>query len=204
MAREELATLRDAAGAELLEVLVRPYEGTENHALRNLEGVQPPGSNRMGAFGSGIHQVSEWERDVAMCDVDAYATLGHAMSALETAIGLTRAVRYDGWELPIAAGRGIEERQLLLRGFRARVRLIPASPHWRYLTGTKAGTGSQTGLTVTGSGFAATDVGRLIVFASGAEALITSFISATTVTTDTDQTVTSQAYAVHDAATGLL
>lgn len=204
MAGEVQATLRDASGNTLVTVLVRSWEATENHSVRNLEGVQPPASNRQGVFGSGIHQAGAWERDVALCNVSGYATLGHAMSALETAIGRTRAIRFDGWELPVAAGVGIVERQLLLVGFRARVQLIPASPHWRYLSGTKAGTGSQSGLVITGSGFVATDVGRLLVFASGAEALITGYTSATEVSTDTEQTVSSQAFTVYDAATGLL
>lgn len=204
MAGEVVASLRDAAGAELLAVLVRPLDPTENHSLRNLDAVQPRGLNRQAVFGSGIHQVGEWERDVAVCNVGSYATIGHAMSALETALGLTRSIRYDGWELPIAAGVGIMERQLLLVGFRARIKLIPASPHWRYLTTVKTGTGGQSALTITGTGFAATDVGRLLVFANGVEALVTGFTSSTVVTTDTDQTVATQAYAIYDAATGLL
>lgn len=204
MPGEVQASLRDATGSELLAVLVRSFDATENNPVRNLEGVQPPGSNRQAAFGSGIHQAGGWERDVAVCNVSSYPTLLHAMAALERAVALTRAVRYEGWELPIAAGVGITERQLLLVGFRARIKLIPASPHWRYLTGTKTGTGSQSGFTVTGSGFAGTDVGRVLVFANGNEALITGYTSSSVVTTDTEQTVASQAYTVYDAATGLL
>lgn len=202
MAGEQRATLHDAAGAELVALLVRAWDVTENHALRNLDAVQPPGLNRQGAFGSGIHQAGEWERDVALCDVDAYTTLGHAMGALEAAIGRTRSVRFDGWELPIAAGVGIVERELLLRGFRARVRLIPASPHWRYLPAVRSGSGSQAGTTVTGS-FSEGDVGRLVVFADGREALVVG-VSGGNAVTDTSQSVPTQAYSVHDAATGLL
>lgn len=204
MAGEVVASLRDATGSELLAVLVRSADATQNHALRNVEGVQPPGLNRQGAFGSGIHQAGAWERDMALCDIDSYATLGHAMSALETAIGLTRAIRYEGWELPVAAGVGIVERQLLARGFRARVQLIPASPHWRYLSGTKSGTALQSGDSIVGSGFELSDVGRLLVFDNGAEALITNIESANIVNTDTEQTVASQPFTIYDAVTGLL
>lgn len=204
MAHEKQASLRAAGGGELLEVLVRPRTTSDNGALRNIEGVQPPGLNRAGAFGSGIYQAGVWERMMAVCDVDSYASVQHAMSALDNAVRLCRAVRFEGWELPIVAGVGIVERAYLARGFRALARLIPASPHWRYLAGTKTGTGSQSGFTITGAGFANTDVGRLLVFASGQEALITGFVSATSVTTDTEQTVASQAYTVFDAATGLL
>lgn len=204
MAHEQLASLRAADGSELLEILVRPRVSSENRALRNIEGVQPPGSNRQGAFGSGIYQAGTWERMMAVCDVDAYATIQHAMSALDEAARQCKAVRFNGWELPIAEGVGIVERAYLARGFRALVRLIPASPHWRYLTGTDTGTGSQTGLVITGAGFAATDVGRLLVFDGGAEALITAYVSATEVHTDTAQEVSSDGYTVYDAATGLL
>lgn len=202
MAGEAPLTLHDAAGNELLTVLVRSFDATENHALRNLEGVQPPGLNRQGAFGSGIHQAGAWERDVALCDVDAYATLGHAKGALETAIRLTRSIRHNGWALPISAGVGITETQALRRGFRARVRLIPASPHWRYLPAVRSGSGSQAGTTITGA-FTAADIGRLVVFADGREALVVG-VSGGNATTDTDQTVTAQAYGVHDAVTGLV
>lgn len=204
MAHEKTASLRDAAGAELLEVLVRPRNSSDNAALRNIEGVQPPGSNRQGVFGSGIYQAGAWERMMAVCDTSSYATTQHAMGALDEALRLCRAVRFDGWELPIVEGVGIVERAYLSSGFRGLARLIPASPHWRYLTGTDTGTGSQSGLTITGEGFAATDVGRLLVFANGAEALITAYTSATEVTTDTEQTISSQGYTVYDAATGLL
>lgn len=204
MAGEQQVTLHDASGTLLLTVLARATEVTTNHALRNVEGVQPPALNRQGVFGSGIHQAGVWERDVAVCNVSSYATLQHAMSALEMALGRTRSIRFGGWELPIVGAPGITERQVLLVGFRARVQLIPGSPHWRYLSGTKAGTGSQSGFTITGAGFVATDVGRLLVFANGAEALITAYASATSVTTDTEQTVSSQAFTVFDAATGLL
>lgn len=204
MAHEKTATLHDATGTELLEVLVRPREGSENHALRNLEGVQPPGLNRQGAFGSGIYQAGAWERLMAVCDTSSYSTLQHAMGALDEAVRLTKAVRFEGWELPIAAGVGVMSKRHLASGFRAVTRLIPASPHWRYLTDSKSGTGSQTGSTITGESLAATDVGRLLVFANGAEALITTYASATEVGTDTEQTIASQAYTIYDAATGLL
>lgn len=204
MAHEQIASLRAADGTELLEILVRPRVSSDNAALRNLEGVQPPGSNRQGVFGSGIYQAGVWERMMAVCDGDSYASVQHAMGALDNAVRLCRAVRFEGWELPVAAGVGIVERAYLARGFRALARLIPASPHWRYLSGTKSGTGSQSGFTITGAGFANTDVGRLLVFASGQEALITSYVSGTEVRTDTVQAASSQAYTVYDAATGLL
>lgn len=205
MAHEQVASLRAADDSQLLEVLVRPRNASDNAALRNIEGVQPPSLNRQGAFGSGIYQAGElWERELSVCDVGSYATIGHAMGALDEAVRLCRRVRFDGWELLIAAGVGIVSRNQLAHGFRAVVRLIPSSPHWRYLSSTKAGTGSQSGLVITGSGFASTDVGRVLVFANGAEALITGFTSATEVSTDTEQTVTSQAFTVYDAATGLL
>lgn len=204
MAHEMQASLRAADGSELLEVLVRPRVASSNAAVRNLEGVQPPGLNRQGVFGSGIYQAGVWERPLAVCDMSSFATVGHAQAALGEAVRRTRRIRFDGWELPIAEGVGIVESNRLASGFRAVARLIPASPHWRYLTGTKTGTGSQAAFTITGSGFAATDVGRVLVFANGAEALITGYTSATTVTTDTEQTIASQAYTVYDAATGLL
>lgn len=204
MAHEEKASLRASGGSELLEVLVRPRANSSNAGLRNVEGVQPPLSNRQGAFGSGIRQAGSWERMMALCNMTSYATTQHAMAKLDEAVRLCRAVRFDGWELPIVEGVGIVERAYLSSGFRALVRLIPASPHWRYLTGTKTATGSQAGLTITGTGFAATDVGRVLVFANGAEAFITAYTSATSLTTDTEQTVASQTYVVYDAATGLL
>lgn len=204
MAHEKQASLRAGDGSELLEVLVRPRTTSDNGALRNVEGVQPPGLNRQGAFGSGIYQAGMWERMMAVCDVDSYASVQHAMSALDNAVRLCRAVRFEGWELPIVAGVGIVERAYLARGFRALARLIPASPHWRYLSGTKAGTAFQSGFAIIGSGFASTDVGRVLVFANGAEALITGYVSAAEVSTDTEQTVASQAFTIYDAATGLL
>lgn len=204
MAHEQLATLHAADGTELLEILVRPRVSSDNAALRNVEGVQPPGSNKQGAFGSGIYQAGSWERMMAVCDVESYATIQHAMAALDLAVRQCKAIRFNGWELPIEAGVGIVERAYLARGFRALARLIPASPHWRYLTGTKTGTGSQAGLVITGAGFEATDVGRLLVFDGGQEALITAYVSATEVHTDTVQEVASDDYTVYDAATGLL
>lgn len=204
MAHEMQASLRAADGSELLEVLVRPRAVSSNGALRNLEGVQPPGLNRQAAFGSGIYQAGVWERPMAVCDVSDYETVGHAMAALDEAVRLAKGLRFDGWELPIAEGVGIVERNRLARGYRAVARLIPASPHWRYLTGTKPGTGSQSGLAISGSGFASTDVGRVLVFANGAEALLTGFVDANNVTTDTEQTVGSQGFTIYDAATGLL
>lgn len=205
MAHEELAALHDAGGTKLLDVLVRPRASSDNAALRNIEGVQPPGLNRQGAFGSGIYQSGTWERMVAVCDVSSYTTRQHAMAALDRAVRLCKSVRFDGWQLPIAEGVGLVERAYLASGgFRSLVRLVPASPHWRYLTGTKAGTGSQAGFTITASGFATSDVGRLLVFASGEEAFITSFTSSTEVGTDVEQTVASSSYTVFDAATGLL
>src|SRR5690606_36530919 len=120
-----------------------------NNAIRNVEGVQPPGLNRQGVFGSGIYQAGTWERIMAVCDTSSYASLQHAMGALDEAVRLCKAVRFEGWELPIAEGVGVVEKRHLSSGFRALTRLIPASPHWRCLTGTDTGTGSQTGLVIT-------------------------------------------------------
>lgn len=196
--------LRDAGGTLLLTLTARETDPVETQPTRNLEAVQPRGGNVQAAFGSGIHQVGVLERDLALCNVSAYASLFHAKAAYRSALDRTAELRYEGWSLPIACAVGIANWQMLRVGLLARVSLIPRSAHWRYLTGTKAGTGSQAGSTITSSGLASTDVGRVLVFANGAEALITSFSSSTTVGTDVDQTVSSQAYTIYDAAEGLL
>lgn len=190
---------------KLVDLTIQLHEPTENEVLRNSDAVQPPASNRQAAFGDGVHRAGLFTRMAAMCDVDSYASVYHAQAALEGALLVTNWLRFEGWQLPIAAPLGLVERQLFVPdGFKARLRLIPASPYWRGVTSVKSGTGSQAAKAVTGSGFASGDVGRLVVFASGAEALITSFSSSSSVGTDVDQTVGSGSYAVHDAATGLL
>lgn len=198
-------TLHDSGGGTLITLLARTADAVGEAPLRNSEGAQPPGANRQGAFGSGIHKVGVLERDLALCDVSSYASTFHAKAALEAALLQVASVRVEGWELPIAAAVGVTEWQVLLSGLRARVRLIPSSAHWRYLASADAvAAASQAGTTITGSGFTAADVGRVIVFNDGSEALITSYASATSVGSDVDQTVSSQAANVYDAATGLL
>lgn len=196
--------LRDAGGSLLLTLTARETDPVDAQPTRNLEAVQPRGGNVQAAFGSGILQVGGLERDLALCNVSSYTSLFHAKAAYRTALDRTAELRYEGWSLPIAGAVGIANWRMLRIGLLARISLIPRSAHWRYLTGSKAGTGSQAGATITGAGFASTDVGRVLVFANGAEALITGFSSSTELTTDIEQTVGSQAYTVYDAVEGLL
>lgn len=185
-------------------LVVRDADAVTGAPLRNVEGVQPPGQTRQGAFGSGLHQAGELKRVAAMCSTVGYADVLDAKAALESALLQVAWLEVDHWRLPIAAHAGIDEWSLVLGGFKANLNLIPASPFWRSTLSPKVDTGGQIGHAITGTTFAATDVGRLIVFANGAEALITGFTSASSVTSDSDQVVLTQALAVHAAVTGLL
>ena len=204
-------TLHDGAGATLLTLQARDNDPSADTPTRNFDPVQPPGTRLQGTFGSGIHQAGVIERDFALCDVSSYDSIWHAKRALDRSLLVTASVRVDGWELPIASADAIEF-QHLLTGLRARVRFTPASAHWRYLTSPKEGTASQTGTLVTrsaGAEFAATDRGDLIVFADGTEALILEVVtdgesSGQAVEVDASQTVSSQAFTLYRAATGLL
>ena len=173
---------------------------------RNVEGVQPPGARLQGTFGSGIHRAGVIERDFAVCDVGSYDSIWHAKRALDRFLLITTSVRVDGWELPIASADAIGF-QHLLAGLRARLRFIPASAHWRYLTSPKTGTASQSGALVlrsAGDEFFASDRGDLIVFANGREALILKVVTAGQAEVDVSQSVSSQAFTLYRAATGLL
>lgn len=202
--RTRTLTLHDSSGTQLLSLLVRELEETTDGPLRNVEGVQPPASNRQGSFGDGLVGVGNLRRRVAMCDLDDYTTLGHAKSALETALRVTASVRVDGWELPIVTSRGISAHQSVRTELQAVIELIPASAHWRYLDGASTGTGSQTGTTLTLESLTSADVGKVVVFANDAEALITAVGGSTSATADIDQEVSSQSYSLYPAVTGLL
>lgn len=185
-------------------VVVRDADAVTGAPLRNVEGVQPPGQTRQGAFGSGLHQAGELKRFAAMCSIVGYADVLHAKAALESALLQVAWLGLEQWRLPIAEYAGIDEWGLVLGGFKANLNLIPASPFWRSTNSPKTDSGSQTGHNITGTAFASTDVGRLIVFADGSEALITGYTSAASVTSDSDQIVLTQPLNVHVAATGLL
>lgn len=202
--RTRTLTLHDAADNPLLSLLVRELEETADGPLRNVEGVQPPASNAVGVFGDGLHAVGTLSRRVSLCGLDDYTTLGHAKAALESALRVTASIRVDGWELPIAASRGVSSHQSQRTELHAVIELIPASAHWRYLAGGASGTGSQSGVTLTLEGLTSADVGKLVVFANGREAIITSVVSSTTASADVEQTVASQSYALYPAVTGLL
>src|SRR5690606_6882980 len=167
--RTRTLTLHDAAGDQLLSLLVRELEEAVDRPLRNLEGVQPPASNAQGSFGDGLYAVGVLSRRVSLCGLDDYATLGHAKAALENALRATASIRVDGWELPIAASRGISSHQSQRTELHAVIELIPASAHWRYLAGAASGTGSQSGIVLTLENLTSADVGKLVVFANGRE-----------------------------------
>lgn len=202
--RTRTLTLHDAAGDQLLSLLVRELEEVVDRPLRNLEGVQPPASNAQGVFGDGLYAVGTLSRRVSLCGLDDYATLGHAKAALENALRATASIRVDGWELPIAASRGVSSHQSQRTELHAVIELIPASAHWRYLAGAASGTGSQSGIVLSLEGLSSADVGKLVVFANGREAIITSVVSSTTASADVDQTVASQGFTIYPAVTGLL
>lgn len=202
--RTRTLTLHNAGGSQLLSLLVRELEETSDGPLRNLEGVQPPASNKQAAWGDGLYGAGTLTRRVALCNIGSYATLGHAKAALEAALLATAQVRVDGWALPIAASLGISSHQTMLTELQAVIELVPASAHWRYLTGPGSGTGSQAGAALTLQGLTGADVGKLVVFANGREAIITAVASATSATADVEQTVASQSYALYQAVTGLL
>ena len=123
-------TLHNTGGATIATLVVRDSDASTGTPTRNYDPVQPPGSTIQGTFGDGLHNVGVLERDFAMCDVSAYASVLLAKAALETAFLTTASVRVDGWSLPIAAVAGITEWQYLLVGFRARIRFIPSSADW--------------------------------------------------------------------------
>lgn len=197
-------SLYDAAPTKLLDLIVRENTQPDNAPIRNVEGAQPKGSNRQGAFGDGLHEAGAFKRMIAMCNVDSYTSVYHARAALEVALEATASVRFEGWSLPILRAVGIIEWQLVTSGFRAKINLIPSSAYWRYLTGPKSGTASQAAQVITGSGFAVTDVGRVMVWSGGSEALITSYTSATVLGSDINQTVASGSFSMYDAMTGLV
>lgn len=196
-------TLHDGSGTQLLSLLVNERQQTSDGPLRNLEGVQPPASNKQAAWGDGLYGAGLIRRRVALC-LTSYTTTGHAKAALENALRATRQLRASGWALPIAASVGISSHQLRAGELHAVIELIPSSAHWRYLTGAGSGTGSQSGTALTLAGLVAGDVGKLVVFANGREAIITAVGSSTSATADVDQTVSSQSYSLYVAATGLL
>ena len=194
----------NAGSTILLTLQSADNDIAEDTPIRNLDAVQPPGSNLQGVFGSPLHRIGVLERDFALCDMTGYTSVFHAKGAIERALINATSIRVSGWELPLAGPIGITEWQHLLYGLRVRLRLVPKSAHWRYLTGSKSGSGSQSGAIVTGSGFESTDVGRVLVWGNGLEGQIIFFNSATSVEVDVSQAVATTAYTVFDAATGLL
>lgn len=202
--RTKTLTLHDSNGDTLVSLLVQELGEVLEAPVRNLEGVQPPASNAQGVFGDGLHTIGVLSRPVSLCDMSSYGSVFAAKAALEVALRQTASVRVDGWELPIAASRGISSWRSLLTELRATIELIPASAHWRQLSTVDTGTGSQSGATLTLESLTSTDVGRLVVFADGREALITAVASATSATADVDQTVSSQGFELFTVATGLI
>jgi len=200
-----LRTVTLNQGANVLMTLeARDNDASVDTPTRNFDPVQPPGSTIQGAFGTAIHQVGVLERDFAICNMTGFASAFHAKAALERALISATSIRTSGWELPLAAPIGITEWQHLLVGLRVRLRLVPSSAFWRYLTGTKTGTGSQSGVGVTGSGFASTDVGRVLVWGNGLEGQIVYYNSGTSVELDVEQEVSTTTFTVYDAVTGIL
>ena len=197
-------TLHNAAGDTLITLQSRDNDIAEDTPTRNYDPVQPPASNIQGVFGSPLHRIGVLERDFALCDMTGYTSVFHAKGAIERALINATSIRMSGWELPLAGPIGITEWQHLLYGLRVRLRLVPRSAHWRYLTGSKSGSGSQSGAVVTGSGFESTDVGRVLVWVNGLEGQIIYFNSASSVEVDVSQEVPTTAYTIYDAATGLL
>ena len=202
-------TLHDTGGTTLLTLQARDNDTNAETPTRNTEGVQPPASNIQGAFGDGLHKVGVLERDFALCNVSGYDSIYHAKAALDTALSQTASIRVSGWELPIASVQGVTEWQHLLVGLRARVRFVPRSAFWRYLTDTKsgqAGQGPSSDVVVIGNGISlvATDVGRLFVWADGMEARIITVDGHSQATVNISQTVTFQNVTLYTAAAGLL
>ncbi|HSH43669.1 MAG TPA: hypothetical protein VK973_16230, partial [Arenicellales bacterium] len=197
-------TLHDSGGTQLASLLIRKHEEKGEAPLRNLEGVQPPASNRQGAFGDGLVGVGSLVRRVALCDLDDYTSVGHALAFLDTSLRATASIRVDGWELPITASRGVSTWQELNNEIQAVIELIPASAHWRHLASAATGTGSQSGVTLTLESLTSADVGKVVAFANGSEALITAVASSTSATADVEQTVASQSYSLYPAVAGLV
>jgi hypothetical protein len=200
-------TLHDSGGTTLLTLQARDNDVNAETPTRNTEGVQPPASNIQGAFGDGLHKVGVLERDFALCNTSGYDSIYHAKAALDTALSLTASIRVSGWELPIASVQGVTEWQHLLVGLRARVRFVPRSAFWRYLTGTQSGQAYQLGTEVViASGIAldSADAGRLFVWANGAEARILGVDTLISATADISQTVNQQNVTLYACAAGLL
>jgi hypothetical protein len=120
-------TLIDADGFTLLSLIVRDSDGNTN-PLRNLEGVQPPGSEIQGVFGDGILQAGTLEREFATCSVGVSPVADK--NALDTALFSTTAIRVDGYELPLAGPPQVMEWSRMRIGIKARIRFIPASAEW--------------------------------------------------------------------------
>lgn len=127
-------TLHNSGGTLLATLITLDRIPSENTPTRNLDPVQPPGSTIQAAFGDGIYRVGVLERDFAMCDISAYASVFHAKAALDTALETTAEIRVDGWSLLIAAAAGVVEWSHLLVGFRARIRFIPAAAEWTLIS----------------------------------------------------------------------
>ena len=208
-------TRHNAAGDTLITLQSRDNDIAEDTPTRNYDPVQPPASNIQGAFGDGLHRAGVLERDLALCDMTGYTSVFHAKAAIEAALISTTSIRVSGWELPLAAPVGITEWQHLLYGLRVRLRLLPRSPHWRLLTPTVTGEGYQgfsDGRVIDANflseAFTAAFVGRVLVFSTGEEALITEFVNTLRVRSDVDQIVggVSDAvpFTVDQSATGLL
>jgi hypothetical protein len=120
-------TLHASGGATLATLIVRDSDAN-TVPLRNLEGVQPPGSTVQGAFGDGVLQVGALERDFATCSTGVAPAADKA--ALDAALASTTSIRVDGFSLPIAGVPGITEWARMRAGIRARIRFIPAAAEW--------------------------------------------------------------------------
>lgn len=120
-------TLHNTGGTTLATLIVRDSDLNTN-PLRNLEGVQPPGSTVQGVFGDGVLQVGVLERDFATCATGMTPAADKA--ALDTALLTTTSIRVDGYSLPIAGVPGITEWSRMAVGIKARIRFIPAAAEW--------------------------------------------------------------------------
>lgn len=120
-------TLHNAGGTTLATLIARDSDLNTN-PLRNLEGVQPPGSTVQGVFGDGVLQVGVLERDFATCATGLAPAADKA--ALDAALLTTASVRVDGYSLPIAGIPGIIEWSRMAVGVKARIQFIPAEAEW--------------------------------------------------------------------------
>ena len=114
----------------LMTLVVRDDHPQENVPLRNLDAVQPPGSDEQDVFGDAIRKIGVLEREFALCDMSTFEDAYAAKAALDAALDGTTALRIDDWELPIAGVPGIIEWSHMLAGLKARIRFIPASAYW--------------------------------------------------------------------------